>query len=92
MKNTSKNVPTLDGSKLNWRLVGPLLGRGRIADHPAVCTGGRPPAEVGVHNHHTDWTVVFDYVETVFDGETVTLNYQGVMPDGRVCALALASG
>jgi len=91
MKNTSKNVPTLDGSKLNWSLVGPLLGLGRIVDHPAVCTGGRPPAKVGVHNHRTDWTVVFDYVETAFDGETVTLDYHGVLPDGRVCALSLAS-
>lgn len=93
MKNASKNVPILDGAKFNW-YNGTVTcdGLGLVVDHPALGNGGRPPAKVGVRSHRTGWTVVFDFVETADDGEMVTLNYQGVLPDGRYCALSLATG
>ena len=66
---------------------------GSISDHPSFPKGGRAPAQVAVRSHRTGWSVVFRLVGLNDDGEgTVTLNYEGRLPDGRHCALSLAGG
>lgn len=89
----------LDGSKFNWhtavnRRTGRSVsdGLGFTGDHPGFPTGGRPPAHVAVRSHRTGAVVVFNFVELAEEDGEQTLNYEGTLPDGSYCALALAAG
>lgn len=84
----------LDGSKFDWHTGSAACdGLGFTTDHPGFPTGGRPPAQVAVRSHRTGAVVVFNFVELAEDDDgEQTLNYQGTLPDGRYCALALAAG
>lgn len=87
------NTIILDGSKFDWR-NGTVScdGLGRVDDHPGFPKSGRAPKQVAVRSHRTGWSVVFKFVEIADDGEgTVTLNYEGNLPDGRYCALSLVA-
>ena len=93
-KNMQQLPIILDGSKFDWR-NGTVScdGLGAISDHPGFPQSGRAPARVAVRSHRTGKVVAFNFVEIADDGEgTVTLNYEGNLPDGRYCALTLVSG
>ena len=80
----------LDGSKFEWSNGRACDGISSIGDHPGFPQGGRAPKEVAVRSHRTGKVVVFKFVEIADDGEgNVALNYEGHLPDGRYCALAL---
>ena len=90
------NLPiVLDGSKFDW-FTGDRdehHGLGFTGDHPRFPKGGRPPAQVIVRSPRTGAVVAFDFVEVAEDDDgEQTLNYQGTLPDGRRCTLALAAG
>lgn len=82
----------LDGSKFDWFNGSACDGMGSISDHPDFPQGGRAPAQVAVRSHRTGKVVAFKFVEIADDGEgNVALKYEGVLPDGRYCALSLAA-
>jgi hypothetical protein len=87
------NTIILDGSKFDWSNGTVSCDAiGRVDDHPGFPKSGRAPAEVAVRSHRTGAVVAFNFVEIADDGEgTVTLNYEGRLPDGRHCALSLAA-
>lgn len=82
----------LDGSKFEWSNGRACDGIGSIADHPGFPSYGRAPKQVAVHSHRTGVVVTFDFVEIADDGEYVTFNYEGTLPDGRYCALSFLAG